>query len=393
MKKKILIVGEYYSDNLGDGIICENVKYILSTAFPYAEIDIADVMGLTSFNDNAQQIIFPPINEQSKISKLDNWLNAKNGSGLGYFYERLVYQKWKYERKEGLNNIKQFLNRKYDLVVFAGGQLLYEPFVIPIERFVEILVENGTPVIFNGCGIGSFNNSYILSRFNRILKSPNIKSISARDHIDEVNELILKDNSLKAIKTSDPALWTKETYDIIKIQTRKTIGLGVIHRDDSKFMEKQRKLYKEIILMFESRGLDWELFSNGEIADQDFAYELVQEMNFSKEKVAARKKRPNELVNLIASYNSMISFRLHSHIVATSLRVPSVGMTWDKKVDYFFETFNSEDRCFSVDSNSRDIVNKIIEIDNCPLDPNDEVLSHSKENLENILVKEVSKYI
>lgn len=391
MKKKILVVGEYYSENLGDGIICENVKYILTSAFPDAEIKISDIMGRTNFEDMDHETFSTTVNYQSKREKFKSYLTDKKGTGLGYLYERLIYRKWKKEREEGLANIRNVLSEQFDLVVFAGGQLLYEPFVIPIEEHLKLLNEKETPIIFNGCGIGTFNNKYILKRFNKILNNSNIKSITVRDYVNEVNKKILTNSSLKAIKTSDPALFTKETYGITEIQTRKTVGLGIIHRNNPEFMSKQKKLYKEIILLLEKKGQDWELFCNGEIIDQEFAYELVQEMKFPKSKVAIRTTRPHELVDLIATYDSIISFRLHSHIVATSLRIPSIGMTWDKKVNFFFESFNGGSRCFNVDSTAQDIVSKLNEIDNSPLDGI--VLSNSKNELKELLVDKVSNFI
>lgn len=391
MKKKILVVGEYYSENLGDGIICENVKYILSSAFPDAEIKISDIMGRTKFEDNYHQISSTTVNSQSKREQIKSYLSSKEGKGFGYLYERLIYRKWKKERAEGLTNIRNVLHEQFDLVVFAGGQLLYEPFVIPIEEHLKILNETETPIIFNGCGIGAFSNNYILNRFNRILNNSNIKSITVRDYVNEVNKKILANNPIKAIKTSDSALWTKDTYSITESQTRRTVGLGIIHRNNPEFMRKQRNLYKEIILLLESQGQEWELFCNGEIVDQEFAYELVQELNLPKSKVADRTKRPHELVELIASYDSIISFRLHSHIVASSLRVPSIGMTWDKKVNFFFESFNSGNRCFNVDSTPQDIISKLNEIKNNPLDG--KILSNSKEELKNILIDVVSNSI
>lgn len=391
MKKKILVVGEYYSENLGDGVICDNVNYILSSAFPNSEVKIADIMGRTDFIDSSEYTNSVFISNRPTREKLKNYLVNKQGKGLGYIYERLVYRKWEKEREEGLANIRDVLQEKFDLVVFAGGQLLYEPFVIPIEEHIKILSKNNTPMIFNGCGIGAFNNKYILSRFNKALNNPNIKSITVRDYVDEVNEKILVNNSIKAKKTSDPALWTKETYGIPEAQSRKKIGLGIIHRNNPDFMEKQKELYKELIFLLETLGQEWELFCNGELVDQEFAYMLMQELNLPKSNVAVRSTRPSELVELIASYDSIISFRLHSHIIATSLRVPSIGMTWDKKVKFFFESFNNGSRCFSVDSKAEDIIKKLGEINAQPLDG--DILLDSKIELENILISEVSKYI
>ena len=42
---RILVIGERYSANLGDPIICETVKYQILENFPDAEIVFADISG------------------------------------------------------------------------------------------------------------------------------------------------------------------------------------------------------------------------------------------------------------------------------------------------------------------------------------------------------------
>lgn len=389
--KKILVVGEYYSENLGDGIICENVKYLLENSFPEADIKISDIMGRLRFEEESSEQSLIIKTSSSKREDIKKYLINKNGQGLGYLYDRLTYKKWKKERETGLANIRRTLEEDFDLVVFAGGQLLYEPFLIPIEQHMEILNNKNTPVIFNGCGIGSFTNKYIQERFNKMMQSKIVKSVTVRDYVAEANEKLLGSSPVKAVKTDDSALWTSKAYQMTEVKASDTIGLGIIFRNNIDFMAKQERLYSQIISQLEENGQDWEIFCNGEVIDQEFAYQLVEKNGYSKEKVATRKVRPHELVELIGSYKAIISFRLHSHIVATSLRVPSIGMTWDKKVNFFFGSFNAEDRCFSVDSNSTEIISKLNEAMGKPLDG--EILNKYQLNLKKLLITEVEQIL
>lgn len=391
MGKKILVVGEYFSENLGDGVICETVRSLIEDSFPDTEVMIADIMGRTCFTlneDNSETLAV----KESKIWRetLKKYFSEKQGKGIGFFYDRLVYRKWLQIRKKDLEVIKQNCNNNYDLVVFAGGQLMYEPFVIPIIAHIKELEKRNIPVIFNGCGFGKFTNSYAIKQFNKYLDKDIVKSITVRDYVDEVNTLLLKNNRVQALKTNDPALWVEEAYKISKSDSD-VIGLGIIKRSDPIFNLKQKQLYKNIIEQFETDNQKWELFCNGEVADQIFALEIVREIGLSENKVSKRPLVPTELVNLIASYKSIISFRLHSHIISTSLKIPGVGMSWDKKVNFYFNSFNADDRCFTVNTSSEEIVTKINEIDCSPI--NQEILKEQKIIAKNILIKSINELI
>ena len=74
---KILLIGEYYSENLGDPLLCQSVERILAEGYPEAEI-VHDVVNAaftlrkefhTSVNDTSKRwgqqywgsIVFPTI--------------------------------------------------------------------------------------------------------------------------------------------------------------------------------------------------------------------------------------------------------------------------------------------------------------------------------------------
>lgn len=366
MTKKILVVGEYYSENLGDGVICETVKTIIQDLIPDANITIADIMGRKNFiTDEAEAETIAIKDNKNWREALKNNLSNLNGKGLGYFYDRMVYNKWLETRKEDIKVIKENCSNHYDLVVFAGGQLMYEPFAIPIGAHIEEFEKKNTPVIFNGCGFGKFTNHYAITQFSSFLNAEIVQDITVRDYVSEVNDLLLASNRIKATKTNDPALWVSEAYGITKT-TSDVIGLGIIRRSDPVFNTKQKELYKQIITTLNKSNTKWQLFCNGEVADQNFALELLQEMGLSPDHVAPRPLIPEQLVKLIASYQAIISFRLHSHIIATSLGIPGIGMTWDKKVNFFFSSFGCEDRCFSVNSSAAEILSKLDTIKNIP---------------------------
>ena len=47
----VIIIGERYSENLGDAVICETVKNIIQSSFKDAEIDMFDISGRINYNE------------------------------------------------------------------------------------------------------------------------------------------------------------------------------------------------------------------------------------------------------------------------------------------------------------------------------------------------------
>ena len=77
--------------------------------------------------------------------------------------------------------------------------------------------------------------------------------------------------------------------------------------------------------------------------------------------IATRPQIPKELVKIISQYNSIISFRLHSHIIAYSLEIPSIAIAWDNKVNFFFKDIGYSERCKRIDSDPEEIVLNLLE--------------------------------
>lgn len=46
---KILLIGEVYSPNLGDGVICETVAALIKQKYPNCEIVMADLSGRSEY--------------------------------------------------------------------------------------------------------------------------------------------------------------------------------------------------------------------------------------------------------------------------------------------------------------------------------------------------------
>lgn len=51
----ILVIGEYYSSNLGDGVICQTVVALLKQRYSNSNIDIADISNEVDYRDKRRE--------------------------------------------------------------------------------------------------------------------------------------------------------------------------------------------------------------------------------------------------------------------------------------------------------------------------------------------------
>ena len=87
---------------------------------------------------------------------------------------------------------------------------------------------------------------------------------------------------------------------------------------------------------------------------------------------------PRELVELIASFRSIIGFRLHSHIIAASLDIPSVALVWDQKLPSFFAAMELKNRCFTIRDSAADVVDALEAAEAAPSNAQN-IIRHRKQ--------------
>lgn len=376
MKKRILVVGEHFSENLGDGVICHSVEFLIHKTFPDSEIILSDLSGRLHFLNEYQG--------QEKLSGRSKYLISK-WTHRALNRNTFLYSLYVHGRRSRAKNIKEKSNQPYDLAVFAGGQMFMDYFSLPIHRHMQYLAKHNTPTIFNACGMGRVNSTLLQNRLQQALSHPNIDSISARDHVTQMNEKLLS-TDIQATQSHDCALWTKEAFNIHKKEST-VIGLGVISLNKKKD-QKVIKLYTDVITELNNKGIQWELFCNGSFDDYELALKIARLLHYDESVIAKRPLNPTELVQTIAHYRSIISFRLHSHVIAVSLDIPTIAITWDSKVDFFFENIERPDRVFQYDSPSNDVLTKLFEAEQMGYDK--ELIQAQKEECRFILAENLT---
>lgn len=241
-------------------------------------------------------------------------------------------------------------------------------FVIPISSIINICSEKQIPVIFHACGAKQIDSKYLINKLQKTLSNECIKYISVRDSIDLVNKCYLKYSKLRAINTFDSALLSKQIFSNIQKANSHFVGLGIMSVP-SVNNKKIIEFWLNIIQILEKKNTPYKLFCNGSDGDYHILNEILTIKKLKKEKFSLpRPKRPYDLIYCITRFKSIISFRLHSHIIAASYAIPSIAIVWDKKVPAFFDKIGLLDRCKMLDTNCMDIVKSLEKAENEGID-------------------------
>ncbi len=350
----ILILGAYDSVNLGDPVICECVAAMLQRNFPDAHITIRDVISRDrhrAFSDIGIKTL-----EKRRI-KMNICRFSSRYLGIDLTL-RTETNRFNANRR----HLEQIFNVPCDLVVFAGGQMFMDRYALFLEACILHFQKQGIPVILNACGTGPAHSRTIAKRLKHALMQDCVKHISCRDDVHKVNLLYLEKNK-KAIPTYDAALSSyvvyTNAYNKEETHTKDTVGLGVIYPNGVSF-HKSLRFWRRVIRQLEKQNIPWKIFSNGDSIDLEFARKILSTMpEFSGLEdtcICPRDVEPEGLVHTISEFSSLISFRLHSHIIAASLDIPTVAIVWDEKVPFFFKKIGCSERCFTVDASAEEVV-------------------------------------
>ena len=342
---RIVLFGLIDGKNLGDPIIVETCGHLLSKICQKHNINLPI----------EQYSLFPSTKKNYYL--IERLLRKMCNKPRGWFISSYVYWVFKlyllFPNK--LTNYYKKILKNCSAVIFAGGGLVKYNVqelwaaVYCITKYCEKL---NIPVYFNAVGVEGYNSHHpYVKLLKQALNRNCVKGITTRDDIDSLKKYIkvFDDDSLIV---GDPALYTKDFYpsaprtDVIGVGTIrakifKTYGADVTEAELINF-------YTEMINRLEKHGFKWQLFTNGTLADYNFAKTILKHMNRPEtpQNLAPKPETTQELVNLITSYKGIIASRMHAHIIALSYGIPSIGLIWNDKLKYFAEYMNLKDRFF-----------------------------------------------
>jgi len=257
--------------------------------------------------------------------------------------------------------------------------LVKDTFSAYINIVSKILEKNNIPMIYNAIGIGKMH-SIQKRRYRKIFNRKNIIGISCRCDKSRFCST-LKIHSEMVQSTFDTAVLCREliSCDSKYTGTEICVGLGIMRS----YRFKRQTLINfwiSIIDALEEKGISWKCFSTGSADDEDLAKEIlsIKGVQCTDKNYISRPLSPVDLLKNYQFFDRIISFRLHSHIIAYALGVPSIAIVWDRKIQDFFFKINRQECCFHIDDSVDKIIQKILAKD---------IFFNNEENLKRDSVK------
>lgn len=285
----------------------------------------------------------------------------------------IVSRKYLSTKDENILKKANKVIREADLVIFGGAPMFNYRYQVFYERTaitLEIAEKHGTPVLFSAIGVEGYNEDNAkCQRLKKTLNFDCVKQITTRDDFDSLKKFRTNERLIMN-KVSDPAVFAAQVFknyishnDSVK---KKKIGIFVLRANgfkDNKIdfsKDEAADLWKALTQELEAQEYDYELLTSGHFADEAFLDYLIRDYDVPVNKCVFNMNSPERLIRKISSYDAVISTRLHPSIISFSLNVPSVGIVWNSKVEYFYRSIGYEDRIIDVKGiEAKDIVKKI----------------------------------
>ena len=328
---KILLIGEYYSENLGDPLLCQGVERILKERYPQAQIFSFDLTGRISSTE-----FYEP-----KSHPTAAWIEQKLSDRFLYYRRAAILRAYEQDKDRCLrvwDSLGELLRKhRFELAVFAGGSLFMDYFAGVIHLVLRRLSLTRTKVLFHACGMSGLSEDgvYLL---RQVLGSGQVVSISLRDSYEGFTELFPVKARVR--QTYDTALNCSRWYPK-STERRAEFGIGMIDR----CYEQQMRLIQECM----ASGKSWMAFTNGSPYDQQYAAKLLTDAGIPPEKLGAylaeRPRTPEELISTVTGFDKIIAFRMHGQIAAASFGIPSFGIVWDEKLREFYRKLGFPQGC------------------------------------------------
>lgn len=350
LRKKLVICGAIYSANLGDGVIAECLRHELAGRLPECEIELLDIAGRTKFSTDdvvAGGKLFSRQRLLGTLGRLPKPLrNAITYRAVSYLVHRKALPVWRQALAEA------------DYLVIGGGQLFSVVdmnFPTKLAALLDLTRERRIPTSFHACGGGWAGSSHANRLLTAALSQLNVRSVCVRDDASQsAIQTLLAPVRKEVLLGVDPAVHVEAVYPAAKKATPTfDVGIGIsdprelcLGGDFSARGRQVLAIVKDFALALAERGQRVCLFTNGAHHDELTLQAIWRDdASLRAHPRIARlphPKTPRELVEHIASCRAVVAHRLHANIIALGLRVPSVGLGWDKKVAAFFARIGRE---------------------------------------------------
>lgn len=345
---KIVLIGLLCESNLGDPLSFDCSNYIIHQMDPSAEVEYLDFKGRSSIETNNSKNI-----GNNAVKGIYSFLKSIFGTHI----QEIAFQRRRQHCEQYYD--EHFRNASL-VVVVAAGTITYDvrldcgPYYSLVAKYAK---KYNIPVVVNSGGV---ENPFIAfdrrsKRLSDALSSNAYKIVTTRDNLSELKKYVRNPDTI-VDKVADVGVWSAETFGIQRDHESDLVGIGIITY--KRFVEFKKGISHEqynqtiinVITQLEAKGRRWKMFTNGFEADYENAIEICKSIKMIPEECIAVPKTPHELVEIISGFKGIITSRLHSCIVAYSLGIPYIALSWNNKLEYFSEAIGYTERTVDQES-------------------------------------------
>ena len=336
---KVLAFNVKYSPNLGDGVLASCLDRGLRQGDPDISVETLDLAGRNDFGAQQSRRLYA----LSMLQMLPKGMRAA-------MVELVLRRRLRKLRELWWQRIEEA-----DAVVIGGGNLFQDDdlnFPSKIAAVLEGVQRARKPLAVFAVGVTPHWSARARELFAK-LRDCKVVHVSVRDHGARENWIAHFGQVFPVEVSPDPGLLAANLLPGATQPDRgpPLIGLGVVHplvlRRHSGIARTRIPLsreadYRLLVRWFIDAGLRVMLFTNGAEEDEHFLQSILDDggarahVRDGSLIITPRPRTPEELVANLSRPSVLVAHRLHANIIAYSLGIPSVGLTWDQKVDSFF---------------------------------------------------------
>lgn len=354
--KKIVLIGLLCESNLGDPLSFDCTEYLIRKFDQDVQVSYLDFYGRSPSKGGSST-------NRSALRNIVNKAYAGVKRVFGTRVQALAFKR----RKEHCEKYydEHFKDASLVIIVAAGtitykGRLDCGPYYDLVAKYAA---KYNIPVVVNSGGVENAYNAKDkrCQRLSNALSSKMFKYVTTRDNYDELVKYVTNPDT-KVAKIADVGVWASESFGINKDMASDITGIGIITHE--RFAENKKKISHsqynntmiEIIRKLEAGGKHWKMFTNGLPADYKNAVEICDSLNLDPNEYILVPKTPSDLVSIISSFSGIITTRLHSCIVAYSLDIPFVSISWNNKLNFFSDAIGYPERTIDPSDFSSDVI-------------------------------------
>lgn len=370
---KVGLVGLLSSENLGEQFIADSLEWLIHDCYSSISNSNESVLicraDLEGHNENELATggylqvrlkhtayynkLFLPVDVlYTVLKKLVNKIELLPIRNIISIFRHLIWS----IQPNGKRRLLRYYNEKLSdvrLIVIDGAGLLeyssneyFEP-LYTLSKFAE---KRNINVVYNAIGrAGDFDHKdYRCKLLIKAMRNKAVTYISARDSLEDVQYAAGTRHKVKLL--ADAAFWCKEAYSISLVSHKQIIGIGLIRGDaiqsyHGDFSEEDWVgLFVNIIEELQNRGYQWRLFTNGFERDVNVGKKVLNRLNAPVEQLVPKPNSGLELIQTISAFNGLITCRMHSSIAAFTMGIPSVILSWNKKVEKYMDLIGYSER-------------------------------------------------